>query len=62
MSIKDRLRAAVKWSGTAVPDALMVGGAAGISYGAWLVYAPSGYIVGGILALVGGVILARSAG
>ena len=42
-----------------LPDALMVGGAGGISYGAWLVYGPAGYVVGGLFALAAGVVLAR---
>ena len=49
--IKQKLRelgaAAVTWR----PDALMVSGAAAISYGAWQVYGPAGYIVGGLFAL-----------
>lgn len=44
-----------------LPDLLMFGGAAGVSYGASLVFLPAGYVVGGILAIVGGWILARSA-
>ena len=45
-----------------MPDALMLAGASTIAYGAGLIYEPAGYIVGGLLALVGGVLLARSAG
>lgn len=41
------------------PDALMLSGVAGIAYGAWLVYAPAGFIVGGAFMLVGGVLAAR---
>jgi hypothetical protein len=41
----------------ALPDALIVAGAAAVAYGAWLIYAPAGFIVGGILALAGGVIV-----
>lgn len=41
----------------ALPDALIVAGAAGVSYGAWLVYTPAGFIVGGLLALAGGVVV-----
>lgn len=44
-----------------LPDMLMFGGAAGISYGASLIYLPAGFVVGGILAVVGGVVLARGA-
>lgn len=43
------------------PDALMAAGAGGIAYGAWLVYAPAGYIVGGVLLLTAGVLAARKA-
>jgi hypothetical protein len=42
-----------------VPDALMTVGAAGLSHGAWLVYPPAGWIVGGGLLLTAGVLGAR---
>lgn len=42
-----------------LPDTLMVVGAAGLSYGAWLIYEPAGYLVGGALTLIGGVLCAR---
>lgn len=42
-----------------LPDTLMVAGAAGLSYGAWLIYEPAGYLVGGALTLIGGVLCAR---
>lgn len=41
------------------PDVLMTGGAGAIAYGAAMVYLPAGFIVGGVIAAVGGVILAR---
>jgi len=41
-----------------LPDALLIAGAAGVSYGAWLAYAPAGYAVAGILAIVAGLKLA----
>ena len=41
------------------PDLLMVGGTAAISYGAWLIYQPAGYITGGVLLIAGGVLAAR---
>lgn len=44
----------------ALPDALMVAGAGVVSYGAWLVYAPAGFIVGGVLLMAGGYITARA--
>jgi len=40
-------------------DALMIAGAAVLSYGAWLVYNPGGYIVGGVLLIAGGIVAAR---
>jgi len=43
-----------------IPDAMMALGVCAVSYGAWLIYAPAGYIVGG-LALAGfGVLAARA--
>lgn len=59
MSIKTKLLAALALAGTALPDALMVGGAGVVSYGAGLVYAPAGYIAAGVFALVAGWFLAR---
>lgn len=44
-----------------VPDALMAAGGASIAYGAGLVYAPAGWIVGGALVVAAGVLLARGA-
>lgn len=37
-----------------LPDALLVAGAASVSFGAWLAYAPLGYVVAGVLAIVAG--------
>jgi hypothetical protein len=45
-----------------LPDALMVAGAGAVSYGAWAIYAPSGYLVAGALLLVAGVVTAKQAG
>lgn len=39
-------------------DALLVSGAALASYGAWLVYPPAGFILGGVLLIAAGVLLA----
>lgn len=36
------------------PDSLLLAGAGCVSYGAWLIYPPAGFIVGGLLLLVGG--------
>lgn len=50
------------WFGVALPalirSAVGIGGAGLIAYGAWMVYAPAGYVVGGIL-LIAGVILSE---
>jgi hypothetical protein len=42
-----------------LPDALMTAGAGAASYGAWMVYPPAGFIVGGLFGLAAGWILAR---
>jgi hypothetical protein len=42
-----------------VPDVLIVGGAGALSYGAGQLLPAAGYIVAGILLLVGGVCAAR---
>lgn len=42
-----------------IPDMLMLSGAAGLSYGAWLIYEPAGFLAGGALLLAGGVLTAR---
>lgn len=42
-------------------DALLVAGAAFVSYGAWLVYAPAGFICIGALLLVAGVLASMKA-
>lgn len=44
-----------------LPDVLMVAGAAVISYGAWLIYSPAGFLVGGCFALAAGILAARVA-
>lgn len=41
------------------PDVLMLSGATSIGYGAWLIYPPAGFIVGGMLAVAGGVLAAK---
>jgi len=52
----DEVRAALV---RVAPDSLLVGGAAAISYGAWMIYPPAGFIVGGLLSISGGVLLIR---
>lgn len=56
--LQTMLAAAAGW----LPDLLIAGGAAGIAYGAWLVYPPAGFIVGGALALVGGLRMTTGSG
>jgi hypothetical protein len=41
-------------------DLIGIGGAASVAYGAWMVYAPAGFIIGGILALLAAMISARA--
>lgn len=60
MTIKDKLGAARAAAAFWLPDALMVGGAAAMSYGAWLVYSPAGFIVAGAFAIVAGIQVARA--
>lgn len=43
------------------PDAMLLGGAAAVAYGAGLVFVPAGFIVGGVLLLVGGYLASRRA-
>ena len=41
------------------PDAVVAAGAGITAYGAWLVYLPAGFIVGGIAAMALGVLAAK---
>jgi hypothetical protein len=41
-------------------DVLGLAGAALAAYGAWLIYAPAGYILGGALLLAGSLLSARA--
>ena len=43
-----------------LPDALFFAGGGCLSYGAWLAWAPAGYIVAGVLAIAAATILARA--
>lgn len=45
----------------AIPDALIVAGGIALSYGAGLLHPAAGFIVGGLLLIAGGVIVARNA-
>lgn len=42
-----------------LPDILMAGGAATLSYGAWMAHPAAGFLVGGLLMLVAGVMIAK---
>lgn len=42
-----------------LPDVLLVIGAAGVSYGAWMAWNPLGFIIGGALAIVAGIKMAN---
>lgn len=54
--MKEKLKAvAAEWG----PDALMAAGGGGVAYGAGLVYPPAGWIVGGLLLIVAGVLGSR---
>jgi hypothetical protein len=57
--IKDKLKIAATEAASWLPDALILAGTSGVAYGAWLVYAPAGFIVGGLFALAGGWLLAK---
>jgi hypothetical protein len=41
-------------------DALLIAGVGLVSYGAWLVYEPAGFIVGGLMGLAGGILAAKT--
>lgn len=38
-----------------IPDALLIGGAVAVAYGAWLIYPPLGPIVAGGMAMMAGI-------
>ena len=42
-----------------LPDVLLLSGAAGVSYGAWLAWSPAGFVVAGTLLIVAGLKLAN---
>lgn len=56
----DKLKSAAKRAGGWTPDALMLLGAAAISYGAGLMYLPAGFVVGGLLAIGAGYLSAKA--
>ena len=44
-----------------LPDALLIAGAASISFGAWMAWPPAGWLVAGALSIIAGVQIARAA-
>lgn len=42
-----------------LPDVLLVVGACSLTYGAWLVYEPAGFITAGLLLMAGGFLASR---
>jgi len=43
-----------------LPDALLIAGAAALSYGVWLIHPASGIISAGVLTIAGGIAAARA--
>ena len=44
-----------------LPDALLILGAGSLSYGAWSVWPPAGWLVAGALLIIAGLQIARAA-
>jgi len=59
--VKRLLRQIVAAIPTLLRDAAGLGGAGLCAYGAWLIYAPAGFIAGGVLLLAGAWLSARGA-
>lgn len=53
------LKAAAMFIASWIPDSLIASGAGSVALGAWMIFPPAGFIVGGVLAIAGGVLLAR---
>lgn len=60
--MKDTLKRLSAVASAWLPDALIAGGAAAVSYGAGMIYTPAGYIVGGLLCLAAGRLMALKGG
>lgn len=43
-----------------IRDAAGLAGAASVSYGAWLIYEPAGFVAGGLILMVAAIAAARS--
>ncbi len=61
-AISRGLRALAAAVPTVIRDLAGLAGVGLISYGAWLIYAPAGFITAGALLLVGAVLMAFAAG
>lgn len=61
MKLINQLKKAASSAAAFAPDALMVSGGASIAYGVSVIYLPAGFIVGGALVIVAGVMMARGA-
>jgi hypothetical protein len=51
----------MKFIKSIIPDLMIISGSGGISYGAYLINEPYGYISAGIIGVIVGVLMARSA-
>lgn len=61
-TLKAAMKRAAAAAADSAPDAMLVAGAALLSYGAHMIYAPAGFIVGGGLLLFAGWAAARRSG
>lgn len=59
--LKSKMKEAATRVVGSLPDVAVLLGAGLVSYGAHMIYAPAGFIVGGIFMMLGGIFVARSA-
>lgn len=59
LRLRQRLAPVHAFALASIPDALLIAGAASVAYGAWLIYPPAGFIVGGLILLIAGVLASR---
>ena len=59
--LKSKMKEAATRVVGSLPDGAVLLGAGLVSYGAHMIYAPAGFIVGGIFMMLGGIFVARSA-
>jgi hypothetical protein len=50
----------MKFVKSLIPDLVMIAGWAAMSYGAWIIYPPAGFLLGGGLALLAGIKMASA--